>query len=258
MGWNDRIEDNELGNLPPEAFGNIFDVDGPFEPERSWLESADEEDQRIAIKEWFLARYCDPALETPYNGKEGGYLFIDGGPYDPADEIPQHFSGVVSDDIINDVVDELHGEVGEMWAPINHKPDYDEYLSYRPHSRDEPGIAFNKRLGEIERVLPLTTKTDLQTARLLEQMAFGSVISAVEAFLAEITTYWSMQDETVLQRVAAKEFKDRKFTLAEIFDDVDAFKSTVLTHLASNVVWHRFDKLKPAIEHGLQINIPDC
>ncbi|RKT60801.1 hypothetical protein DFR40_0948 [Azonexus fungiphilus] len=257
MGWNDRIEDSELGNLPPEAFGNVFDVEGPFDPENTWLESADEEDQRIAVKEWFLARYCDPALETPYNGKEGGYLFINGGPFDPADEIPERFSGIVSDEIIDDVIGELHGDVGEMWAPIDFAPDYDEYLSYEPHSRDEPGIAFNKRLGEIERVLLLTTQTDPQTAKLLEQLAFGSVISAIEAFLAEITTYWAVEDDAVLQRVAAKELKDRKFTLTEIFDDADTFKSTVLTHLASNVVWHRLDKLKPTIEHGLRVSLPD-
>lgn len=186
-----------------------------------------------------------------------GYLFVNGGPYNPADEIPERFSGIVSDEIINEVIDELHGEVGEMWAPIDYSPDYDEYLAYEPHTRDEPGIAFNKRLGEIERVLRLTSQADPQTANLLEQMALGSVISAVEAFLAEITTYWAIENETVLQRVAAKELRDRKFTLAEIFDRPKEFKETVLTHLAGNVVWHRLDKLKPTIEHGLQINLPD-
>ena len=27
MGWNDHMDDNELGNLPPEAF-STWDVDG--------------------------------------------------------------------------------------------------------------------------------------------------------------------------------------------------------------------------------------
>ena len=60
MGWNDHIDDSELGNLPPEAF-SPFDVDGPFDPQDHWLETADEEEQRIAMREWFLARFCDPA-----------------------------------------------------------------------------------------------------------------------------------------------------------------------------------------------------
>lgn len=85
MGWNDHIDDSELANLPPEAYENIFDTDGPFDPNNHWLETADEDDQKTAMREWFLARYCDPAQETPYNGREGGYLFVNGGPYNPAD-----------------------------------------------------------------------------------------------------------------------------------------------------------------------------
>jgi len=37
MGWNDHMDDDdELGNLPPEAFGS-WHVDGEFEPEDQWL-----------------------------------------------------------------------------------------------------------------------------------------------------------------------------------------------------------------------------
>ena len=61
MGWNDRLDDNELGNLPQEAFANGFDADGPFEVSDRWLKTAEPDDQVIAIREWFLARYCDPA-----------------------------------------------------------------------------------------------------------------------------------------------------------------------------------------------------
>ena len=28
------------------------------------------------IAEWFFSLYQDPANETPYNGREGGYLYI--------------------------------------------------------------------------------------------------------------------------------------------------------------------------------------
>jgi hypothetical protein len=118
MGWNDHMDDSELSNLPSEAHNNMFAVDGPFEPSNSWLETADREDQRIAVREWFLARYCDPAHETPYNGREGGYQFIHGGPYDPADEIPARFANIVDDDLIDEVVEELHGDVGNEWVPV--------------------------------------------------------------------------------------------------------------------------------------------
>lgn len=258
MGWNDRIDDSELCNLPQEAFGNIFDVDGPFDPNNQWLLNADIDDQRIAVREWFLARYCDPSHETPYNGREGGYLFIHGGPYDPAEELPERFSGLVDDALIDELIDELHGEGGgNAWAPINWEPDYDDYLVLEPDDRDEPAAAFNNRLGEIDHVLAITIKTSPTTMRLLEQMVFGSIISAVEAYLAEIVTFWTKTDKAVMHRVASKEFKDKKFSLADIFDDPQKLENDVLVHLTNNVVWHRLDKLKPTIEHGLKISLPD-
>lgn len=72
MGWNDHLDGSELGNLPSEAWGKKFDMDGPFDPDDFWIESAGEEEQRIAMREWFTARFCDPAHDTPYNGREGG------------------------------------------------------------------------------------------------------------------------------------------------------------------------------------------
>ena len=60
MGWNDHLEDdNELGNLPSEAF-SPWNVDGPFEPQDHWLRTASEDEQKIAMRAWFLGRYCDP------------------------------------------------------------------------------------------------------------------------------------------------------------------------------------------------------
>lgn len=117
-------DDNELGNLPPEVF-NPFDPDGdePFDPQDRWLSTAAKHEQLTAMREWFLARYCDPAHETPYNGSEGGYQYIHGGPYDPADVLPNRFSGIVDDNIIQDVIDEFHSEVGDKWAPVHHVPE---------------------------------------------------------------------------------------------------------------------------------------
>lgn len=51
MGWNDHIE-NELCNLPEEAFENAFNADGPFVPNDIWLKQAEPEHQVIAMREW--------------------------------------------------------------------------------------------------------------------------------------------------------------------------------------------------------------
>lgn len=258
MGLHSYLEDNELGNLPEEAFGNKFDIEGPFDPDDRWLRHADRDDQLVAVREWFLARYCDPAEETPYDGREGGYLFIHGGPYDPADEIPDRFSGIVDEDVLEEVIDELHAEMGDAWAPVNWEPDYDDYLRLQPERRDAPGEGFRKRLAEIEGIIELASQGNLATSALLLQMSFGSIISAVEAFLAETVAYWIEIDRAVLRRVvsSSKEFKDARISVAEIFDRVDKIENEVQTYLG-NQVWHRLDKLGPTIEHGLNIKLPD-
>jgi len=74
MSWSDHLDDSELGNLPPEVWGNNFDVDGLFDPDDLWIENTGEEEQRIAVRECFTARFCDPARDTHYNGREGGLL----------------------------------------------------------------------------------------------------------------------------------------------------------------------------------------
>jgi len=99
--------DADLANLPPEAFGNTFDVDGSFDPNDSWLANATREDQLTAMRAWFLSRYCDPAEDTPYDAREGGYLFVHGGPHRPHDELHERFGRLVDSDVIEALADEL-------------------------------------------------------------------------------------------------------------------------------------------------------
>lgn len=161
MGWNDRQDENELSNLPAEAFGNVFDVDGPFDPCDIWLEIASRDEQIIAVREWFFARFCDPAEGTPCNGREGGYQFIHGGPYDPADEIHSRFVSVVDDEVIEEVVDELHGGVGREWAPIREAPAdyYDDRFDLDVDTPNEPLSSLRDRIQQARQVLTLTSST---------------------------------------------------------------------------------------------------
>jgi len=116
MSRPDRLDESELWNLPAEAHS---DSDGPFDPDHGWMESAPIDEQCIAMREWFLARYCDPAGETPV-GRYGGYIFVNGGPYDPAVEIPKRFAGLLDDALIQAVVNALHFSGGDQWVPIHH------------------------------------------------------------------------------------------------------------------------------------------
>ena len=258
MGWNDHMDDSELGSLPPEAFSPL-DIDGAFDPQNHWIETAEEEEQKIAMREWFLARFCDPAIETPYNGREGGYLFINGGPYDPADELSDRFSGIVNDDVIQEVVNDLCIEVGENWAPIRHDPpddfDFDERFDLQFQTSNEPLDKLKERLQHARRVL--TLEGDEVAKSLAKKLVFGGAVGALEAFLWETVDYWVEHDEKALHDIVTRiqALKDQPMKLGDIFKQHAGLKEYVKGYL-QNLVWHRWDRVSPLFKLGLDIETP--
>lgn len=253
MGWNDHLDDNELANLPSEAF---LPFGGPVEFDDAWLRNADRDDQLIAVKEWFLARYRDPAYETPYNGCEGGFLFIYGGPYDPADVIHKRFGGVVEDDVIDGVVDDLYAEVGDRWAPINDEYDYDEHLDFKIQMREEPLLRLQQRLEHAQRVLLLDG--DAVAKAFAEQLVFSSVITSLEAFLWETADYWVEHDDDMLRRLVTQHdaLRNQQFKLADIFEKYGGLRKHVRGHL-QHIVWHRWEDVAKVYRAAFDIKLPN-
>lgn len=71
--------------------------------------------------EWFRNQFCDPAEETPFNSREGGYLYIWGGPYSADDELRREFEGIVSERAISDAIKDVESDGIFDWAPgYNH------------------------------------------------------------------------------------------------------------------------------------------
>ena len=258
MGWNDHMDDDdEASNLPPEAFERAY-AGQPLDIDDGWLRLADDDDKLTAMRVWFLARYCDPAEETPYNGREGGYLFVHGGPYDPSEEIPDRFGGIVGDDLIEVVVDEMLDKHGDQWAPIDYGvPDdyeFDERFELSLISRDEPLRRLRERLLQIQMILTLQGNGTART--LAEKLVFGAVIGALEAFLWETVSYWVENDEETLRDMVTKlpKFRDEPMKLGEMFDRQTSLKSHVQGYL-QNVVWHRWDQVAPLFKIGLGIEL---
>jgi hypothetical protein len=75
---------------------------------------------------WFLRNYEDPANETPYETREGGYQYIWGGPYDAADEISNEFGSLLSDDDIDAAVQKVQEDGIYDWAPTRTTNDTDD------------------------------------------------------------------------------------------------------------------------------------
>lgn len=257
---NDRyIDYGESSNFPEEAFDMAFNVDGPIEFNNDWLQNAESYEQRTALIEWFTARYCDPAEETPYNGREGGYLFIHGGPFSPDEELRERFEGLVSDDILEEAIKELEDIAGDEWAPIEHNyidEDYfDPYYEREITNKNEPKMLYTSRTDEVLSLINNQKNSTHQ--QMIYQMAYGMLISCTEALISDTVIYWAKSDEKTLFRLASKECTERNYKLSEVLNDIEKFKESFINHLTSNVVWHRLDKLKPTIEHGLEIKMPE-
>lgn len=89
---------------------------------RDALEILPVDEQVAYMKAWFGRYFEDPAQETPYNGREGGYLYIHGGPYDAEEEIRGEFESVASEDAIQTAIDDVTSDGTYDWAPTSNHP----------------------------------------------------------------------------------------------------------------------------------------
>jgi hypothetical protein len=83
--------------------------------------------------EWFSQNFEDPAVRTPYESAEGGYQWIWGGPYEARDELYSKFGDLISESLLEEVVEEIEREGLTDWAPVSSPDDYDP-----PEPPDEP------------------------------------------------------------------------------------------------------------------------
>lgn len=240
--------------LPPEAGDvNAF----RFDPDDDWIKGAEEYLQIEAMRQWFYARYEDPAQQTPYSSEEGGYVFAWGGPYDPNDVIQERFSHVVPYEVMEKLIHELWMEVGDNWAPINPEMDYyDEALSFLVVDEKDPFQFFQNRLDQIDAVLAVACSP--LASELIHQMAHSSLITALEAYLADTMAFWVRHDKEALRQFIScnKDFKQVSLNLNQLFERLDTLDDDVKQYLQS-LIWHRLDKIKPMIQTGLGIVVPD-
>ncbi len=173
-----------------------FDFDPQFENDEDWdnieahddlanltddqLRALPKEQQEAYVIAWFHSQFWDPAHETPYNGREGGYQYVYGGPYDAREQLDEKFGGIVEEDIIENAVGEIESDGQTDWAPSPRHPDQlraaeEYYESLKPQTLDEIGV-----------VLASGAKTDLSSpaartaAEELKQSA-DALMAAIDA-----------------------------------------------------------------------------
>ena len=91
--------------------------------DREALGNMETEAQREAMRQWFFTFFEDPANETPYSGRDGGYFYTHGGPYDAEEELRKEFEEIVGEEPIMALVRELL-DLGHEWAPTTRHPDH--------------------------------------------------------------------------------------------------------------------------------------
>jgi len=70
---------------------------------------------------WFYANYERPENSLPYEGKEGGFFYIWGGPYDAKEVLWEQFGGEVSEKEIDLCVEKIEDEHGYIeWSKISY------------------------------------------------------------------------------------------------------------------------------------------
>lgn len=238
--------------LPPEA-GNQ-DV-REFNPDDRWLQEATKVLQIEAMRQWFYARFEDPANCTPYESREGGYQFIYGGPHDPNEEIQERFSHVVEYEVMEELINDLVQECGDEWAAVDHGDwGYDDIYSMLPEDRTDPLKMLIERLNQIEETLtgPVTTQA------FVIQLLHSATITALEAYLWDTTAYWVTQNDDILRSFVKgnEDFAGEKLKLSDIFTTMEGLEKKVIDYLQT-FIWHRLDKAKPLLERTLRIKFPD-
>ncbi|MNY08027.1 hypothetical protein D3C86_1408550 [compost metagenome] len=238
--------------MPPEA-GNQ-DV-REFDPDDQWLQEASKVLQIEAMRQWFYARFEDPANCTPYESREGGYQFICGGPHDPNEEIQERFSHVVEYEVMEKLINDLVQECGDEWAAVDHGDwGYDDIYSMLPEDRADPLKMLIERLNQIEETLtgPATTQD------FVIQLLHSATITALEAYLWDTTAYWVTQNDDILRSFVKgnEDFAGEKLKLSDIFITMEGLEKKVIDYLQT-FIWHRLDKAKPLLEKTLGIKFPD-
>ncbi|MGF6181251.1 DNA-binding MarR family transcriptional regulator [Massilia sp. UYP32] len=263
---NDRQSSRDAAPQPGDVLlSELPDSEDPWAPQPAFdpgdreLLTADRDQQIELMREWFLARYCDPAHETPYESAEGGYIWIWGGPYYAEDELRERFGGVVADEVIEALAEDLNFDGGYEWAPVRRDDDRDYEdrfgLDFDPAQPNDPLDKLKDRLAQTASVLSL--QGDAQAMEQLPKMVFGAAISTLEAYLWEAVAFWAKGNRDVLKAIVKgmPALRDQEIKLGDVFDAHDAIETRVLTYL-QNVVWHRFDTVAMLLRHGLGVKPP--
>lgn len=243
--------DDELPEVDSEAFSDL----DTCEVEDDWLRAADPEQQSAAMRHWLMARYCDPANETPYNS-EVGYIYTRGGPWHPRDVLMERFEGVADFDTIEQLVADIFAEIGDELAPtaLTAEEDWDVEVE----TADSPIQDLRKRSGDLMLVLQMEgPEPGKFQAR---NLVYAALITALETFLWETAVWWLANEAGRVDRLVAARASfssDRRLKDMVGGEQMEMEGRRQRIHNGmKDMVWHRWRSNWPFLAALLDVEMP--
>lgn len=155
-------------------------------------------DRQIEVmRQWFGENYEDPVVECPYDSEEGGYIYINGGPFDAREEIECEFDGIASDAAIEALVKELEIDCWE-WSGRHRGPDDDDY--YEVDAALDMGVPIDAvylRLQKLKKLLDEKEMMDASVQDFQRMMIYSFCITTLESFLSDVLIKRVMQESSL-------------------------------------------------------------
>lgn len=104
----------------PTEFGwpTNWPAPSPFEPTDADMHLVSRDEQMELMRRWFLARYCDPASQIPWNADMNGCSWVRGEGSDPRTRLRERFGAFADDGAIDALAAQLYLKAGARWASI--------------------------------------------------------------------------------------------------------------------------------------------
>lgn len=218
------------------------------------FEDMTEDEQRETMRAWFLENYEDPAHRTPYESKEGGYIYIWGGPYDAHEEL-SIFYDYVPDKVIEELAHDLSMDCPD-WTSAEKPSDYEDSYLDLILSDNEFFKSFIESINHIKEIsnAGITGATKDHLLGVLHV----SVITAIETYLSDAFINSVINDADNMRTFVENnpEFKSRTIKLSEIFMKHENIEKEVRGYLVSQL-WHNLKKVKPMYKSTLGVVFPE-
>lgn len=217
------------------------------------FQNMSKENQLEKMREWFFENYEDPAERTPYESKEGGFIYIWGGPYYAREELGV-FGEFVEDELIEKLANELSSDCPE-WTGRESPEDYDNSYFDSISSGNKYYESFNISINHIQAISEIYMSSDAKQHLL--GILYVNVITAVEAYLSDAFIANVFDDASALRRFVETNpvFKNKSFNLSELFIKHDSIDQEVKGYLLG-LMWHNIQKIKPMYKATLDVNFP--